>query len=702
MTLFSVRIRIARVLVIIFVVCTAFAGCGGDNVSGKAESVAAFAGGTGGPGFFDGSPSAPVRFDTPSGVAVTTTGDRFVADTENQVIRKIDASGNVTTFAGAFGVSGSADGTGSEARFNMPSGITAVGTVLFLCDTGNHTIRRVSASGVVTTLAGSPGVPGAVDNTVGAFVRFSSPKGIISNVVPGQTSLTPILYVADTGNHTIRRMSSSGATTTIAGSGTPGFVDGSGASASFSSPEGITFDGSSVFVADTGNHAIRQVTLTAGDGNVTTLAGDGTPGYVDNTSGATARFSSPVSLASVGSDLYVSDTGNHVIRKVNTTNLGFTTTLAGAPQVAGYADGTGGLARFDSPEGIASDGLSLASLYVADTENQTVRRVTLGGSVTTVAGNPPQAGSANGTGAAARFRAPAGVVVIGDDVFVADTENHTIRKIDSAGVATTIAGAAGSPGSTDTPPRFRSPAGITDLGGDLYVSDSGNNTIRKVTTAGVTTTIAGTAGSSGASDGNGTTEALFNNPQGIVALGGDLYVADSGNNIIRKVTTSGTVTTIAGSAGIPGSDDGLREDARFRSPLGIGAQGNNLYVADSGNNTIRKVLIPSGATSTFAGSPPPEQAGYKDGTGGNALFSSPDGISGVGSALYVADRGNHAVRRISTLAKVTTFVGTPDAATTRNGNADSALLNAPAGITGVEGTIYFTDINENVIRKILF
>jgi len=695
---FPVHIRIARVLVIIFVVCTAFVGCGGDNVSGKAESIAAFAGGAGGPGFFDGSPADPVRFDTPSGVAVTTTGDRFVADTENNVIRKIDSSGNVTTFAGAFGVAGSADGTGAAARFNMPSGITAVGTVLFLCDTGNHTIRRVSASGVVTTLAGSPGVPGAVDNTVGAFVRFSSPRGITSNVVPGQTSLTPILYVADTGNHTIRRMSTSGATITIAGAGTPGFVDGSGASASFSSPEGITYDGSAVFVADTGNHAIRQVTLTAGDGNVTTLAGDGTPGFVDNTFGATARFSSPVSLASVGSDLYVSDTGNHVIRNVNTTNLGFTTTLAGTPQVAGYGDGTGTLALFDSPEGIASDGLSLASLYVADTENHAVRRVTLAGNVTTVAGNAPQAGSANGTGAAARFLAPAGIAVIGDDVFVADTENHTIRKIDSTGVVTTIAGAAKSPGSTDSPPRFRSPAGITALGGDLYVSDSGNNTIRKVTTAGVTTTIAGTAGSSGTSDGSGTTEALFNNPQGIVALGGDLYVADSGNNTIRKVTTGGTVTTIAGSAGNPGDKDS--PDARFRSPLGIAVLGTSLYVADTGNNTIRKVLVPSGATSTFAGSA--GQAGFADGSGSFARFSSPDGIAGVGSALYVADRGNHAVRRISTLAKVTTFVGTPDAATTRNGNADSALLNAPAGITGVEGTIYFTDINENVVREILF
>jgi sugar lactone lactonase YvrE len=288
---------------------------------------------------------------------------------------------------------------------------------------------------------------------------------------------------------------------------------------------------------------------------------------------------------------------------------------------------------------------------------------------------------------------------MGDDVFVADTENHTIRKIDSAGLVTTVAGSAGNPGSTDTPPRFRFPGGITALGGDLYVTDSENHTVRRVTTGGLVTTIAGSPGSTGSADGSGAA-ALFNNPQGIVALGGELYVSDSGNHTIRKVTTGGTVTTVAGSAGIAGIADGASMVARFRSPLGIAVLGTSLYVADTGNHTIRKVQVPSGATSTFAGSA--GQAGFADGSGGAARFSSPDGIAGIGSALYIADRGNHAVRRISTLATVTTVVGDPGAATTRNGDPDTALLNAPAGIAGVEGTIYFTDIHENVIRKIRF
>jgi sugar lactone lactonase YvrE len=700
MASFPPRIRFAGILSIAFAFAAAVSGCG-DVIVEKAESVGALAGADGGPGFFDGSPTTPVRFASPSGVAVTTTGDRFVADRENHVIRKIDASGNVTSFAGLFGRTGSTDGTGSAARFNLPGGITAVGTTLFVCDTGNHTIRRISASGVVTTLAGTPGTSGAIDNAAGAGnVLFSSPRGITSD---GAT-LGTTLFVADTGNHNIRRLFLSGATTTIAGSGLSGADDGVGVAASFSSPGGITFDGASLFVADTGNHTIREITSPFGaSGNVTTLAGGaGVPGFVDNTTGVFARFSSPASITALGSggSLIVADTGNHVVRQIDAT--GFVTTLAGGPQIPGFADNPGALARFDSPEGIGSDGLSPPSLLVADTGNHVIRRVTLGGDVTTEAGNPPRVGSADGTGAAARFAGPAGVAVVGDNVFVADTENHMIRRITSTGAVTTLAGAAGAEGSADgtgSAARFRFPGGIASLGGDLFVSDSENHTIRKVTTSGVVTTLAGNPGATGSADGTGTA-ARFNNPQGVVALGGDLYVADSGNHTIRKVTTSGAVTTLAGSPGVPGSDDGTGSLARFRSSLGITAVGTDLFVADTGNHTIRRITTPAGTVDTFAGFA--SQSGIVDGQGDNARFSSPDGISGVGSVLFVADRGNHVVRRISTTRRVTTFVGNPDAATTREGSASSALLNAPAGIAGVDGTIYFTDINENVVRKILF
>ncbi|MGZ8428080.1 MAG: hypothetical protein ACXW4S_01335 [Candidatus Deferrimicrobiaceae bacterium] len=674
------RTRPVKSLFLIFLAfALATSGCG-DNDVGTAESVAALAGATGGPGFFDGSASDPVRFDSPYAVAVTATGDRFVADTKNHVIRKIDAAGRVTTFAGAFGVAGSADGTGAAARFNLPSGIVAVGTTLYVCDTGNHTIRKiVSTSGLVTTVAGTPGVPGAVDNTLTGNVLFSSPRGITSD---GGTTL----YVADTGNHKIRIViSSSGATSTFAGSGTPGFVDNTGATASFLSPEGITFDGSSFFVADTGNHAIRKITPVGTVGEVTTLAGDGTSGFLDNAAGGSARFSSPVSLVKIGSNLIVSDSGNHVLRQVEPS--GFVTTLAGLPQVPGFSDGAGSAARFNGPKGIAVQEGVTSLFYVADTGNHVIRQVTVGGAVVTAAGNPPQAGLINSTGESARFDAPAGVAVIGNDLFVSDTGNDTVRKVTASGLVTSLTGNV-----------FNSPRGIAAVGTDLYVADSGNHAIRKVTSAGVVTTFAGSdSGVEGFANGTGTA-ARFRMPKGIATDGSFLYVADTGNHAVRKIGIgAAAVTTVAGD-GTPG----LPTDtpSRFQSPEGIAFLGGNVYVADTGNHAVQKVT-PAGVVTNFAGSSSGE-SGTVDGTGTAARFHTPRGIAAVDPFLYVADTGNHTVRRISTSRKVDTFAGDPGAATTINGNPSAARMNAPTGIAGVPGTIYFTDTNENVIRKILF
>src|SRR5512134_116545 len=211
-----------RVTALLLFCAAVLAGCGGEPTAGSAQSVAALAGSAGGPGFFDGTGTF-VRFSSPAGVAAVGA-DLFVADTANHVIRRIDtATGTVTTLAGRFGVSGTANGTGAAARFNSPAGIVAAGTILFVCDTGNHAIRRIaSASGEVTTLAGTPGSPGFADNNAGAGgALFSSPRGIATD---GGGNL----YVADTGNHAVRRVALSGATFTVAGSGASGAVDNVG------------------------------------------------------------------------------------------------------------------------------------------------------------------------------------------------------------------------------------------------------------------------------------------------------------------------------------------------------------------------------------------------------------------------------------------------------------------------------------------
>ena len=299
----------------------------------------------------------------------------------------------------------------------------------------------------------------------------------------------------------------------------------------------------------------------------------------------------------VGTDssgyLYVSDASAQTIQKISSS--GQVTLLAGSAGQAGGADGTGSTARFNQPGAVATaaDG----TLGVADTANNVLRQVSTGGVVTTLAGLAGSAGSADGTGTAARFGAPSGIARDANgNYFVADSANHTIRKITASGVVSTLAGSAGNPGTVDgtgTSARFNTPAGVTvDGAGNVYVSDSVNHTLRKITATGTVSTVAGLAGSSGSQDGTGSA-ARFNHPGGL-AMGstGELYLADTGNSTIRRISTTGAVTTVAGLAGIAGLMDGTGGSAWFDQPEGLtlGSDGN-LYVADTGNAAIRKVTL---------------------------------------------------------------------------------------------------------------
>lgn len=321
-------------------------------------------------------------------------------------------------------------------------------------------------------------------------------------------------------------------------------------------------------------------------------------------------------------------------------------TLAGTAGSSGSADGTGSAARFNFPYSIAID--TAGNLFVADTYNFTIRKITSAGVVTTLAGSAGNSGSSNGTGSAALFNLPEGIAVdTAGNVFVADTFNSTIRKVTSAGVVTTLAGTAGSNGSTDgtgSAARFRFPYDITvDTAGNVYVTDTDNHTIRKITSAGVVTTLAGTAGSSGSTDGTGSA-ARFNFPSGISSdTAGNIYVADQVNNTIRKVTSAGVVTTLAGTAGSSGSADGTGSAARFNAPWDIAVDtAGNLFVADQGNNTIRKITT-AGVVTTLAGSV--GNSGSANGIGSSARFNSPSGIAvSTAGNIYVADRANHTIR----------------------------------------------------------
>jgi len=579
------------------------------------------------------------QFDEPTGVAVDGNGNLYVTDVCNHTIRKATPVGTnwvVTTLAGQPGVSGNADGTNGAAQFNSPVGVAVDGAGnLYVADTFSDTLRKVTPVGtnwVVTTIAGKAGVSGS-NNGMGTSAEFSWPFYV---AVDSATNV----YVTDTLNDTIRKLTSDGTNwqvTTLAGlAGSPGTNDGTGAGARFDNPTGIGLDSSgNLYVADFASSVIRNVTP---EGVVRTIAGQPDVSGTNNGAGSAAQFYGPYGLAvDSATNVYVADTHNNMIRQVTPSGTSWVvTTLAGLKTAgAGSADGTGTNAQFNFPIGVAVDGAG--NVYVGDTFNDTIRQVTPTGVVTTLAGQADNPGSQDGTGTSAQFNEPNGVAVdSATNVYVADWGNSTIRMITPSGTnwnVTTLAGVPGSPGFADgTPGQFDYPNGVVvDTNGNVYVADTGNHAIRKVTQGNVTTPsrdfsgptgvavgpdgniyvadyysdtirkmtpaggvtiLAGLSGTPGSTDGTNS-GARFNNPYGIaVDSAGNLYVGDRGNNTIRKVTPVGTtwvVTTLGGIPNTGGGADGTGRVARLSGPCCVALDSaGNLYVADQENNIIRK------------------------------------------------------------------------------------------------------------------
>jgi len=337
-----------------------------------------------------------------------------------------------------------------------------------------------------------------------------------------------------------------------------------------------------------------------------------------------------------------SDTGNNNITPPP-PNVPMVITFAGSGS-AGAVDGTKEQASFNGPAQIAIDGSGF--FYVADKQNNAIRRISPQGVVNTIAGTG--ASGFSNTAGAVTFNFPAGVAANsgGNYVFVADEDNSAIRQIANQVTVTTFAG-DGHPGfvnASDTAARFNFPAALAlDSAGNLYVADNGNNVIRKISSKGNVTTLAG-SGARGAKDGTGTA-ATFNQPQSLcVDPAGNVYVADQGNNIIRKITPTGVVTTIAGN-GTAGLQNGKLTASEFNKPGGIAIDKNgNLYVSDTNNNVIRKIS-PTGSVSTYAGT---GTAGASNGILTAAQFNSPQGlvVDPLGR-VFVVDTGNNLIRMIN-------------------------------------------------------
>ena len=653
--------------------------------SARGDTWTTLAGPKGGVGHKDGILSDAL-FASPTGVAVDASGNTYIADSDNAVIRKITSDGLVTTLAGLVGASDLKDGVGFSARFERPEAITVDGSGNVYVTDNSTSIRKVTPEGIVTTIAGGKAT-GAVDGT-GSAARFHGATGIA-------VDRNGALYVADVNNAVIRKVLQSGVVTTFAGQmDVKGYQDGTGAGALFTRPNGITIDSSgNLFVNDYGTAVVRKITPA---GVVTTLAGKAfASGQVD-ANGVNARFGTIRGMAVDGNgNVYVAE--DLVVRKI--TLAGDVTTIAGTVERLGSTDGGFANATFGQISGLALNGTK--GLLVVDQANCAIRRVGFDGAVSTLNGHG-LVGHADGTGEQARF---AGTTVIAADaagnVFAYDSLSATIRKVSPNGVVTTLAGSPFQGGYVDgmgASVRLSQVRGIAvnSTSGTVYFSQGAPNkrVIRQISQDGTVSTLAGSGLSTGAGDGTGA-GATFAGPEELALDStGNLYVND-GNTMVRKVTPNGVVTTLAGKYGVQGNDDGPLAQALFGSLFGIALDSSgNIFVADRGyggilGETIRKItpggmvsivmstkpgavdnlardsagnfysvggtwvrrFSAAGVSSVFAGNASAAPAA-DDGSATSVRFAGLRGVAvgGPGNRLYVADQyaGNIRVGQIET------------------------------------------------------
>lgn len=640
------------------------------------------------------------RLGLTGGVVADPAGNVFFSDPTASVVRKVTASGRVTTLAGVPGAPSSSDGVGARAGFVTPEGIARDAAGNLYVANGNA-VRKVSATGTVTTLAG-----GLFEGrTNGATAQFSSPKDVAVDTAGN-------VYVADTNNNQIRKITPAGVTSLLAGSpdGLPGNADGPATTARFSFPRGVAVDAAgTVFVADQLNGKIRSVSPS---GQVSTVAGC-PPTFTGAGAVPTGScfFISPTDVAVMANGhLAVVDPGRQQVVEFTPGVPGSAVVRAGVFQQTGFVNGAGATAKFDSLTGITV--LPDGSLVVGD--RRALRKIgpataATPNLVTTLTGAGPSAGS-GGTGNSMRFNMPSDVApVSGSEVLVLDGGSSTVRRVRSGLLDDRFAGQSGVPGSLDGPlltARLSGFGAMTrDSAGAVYLADPVGCTVRKIS-AGNVTTLAGSSGTCAFANGTGSA-ARFNRPSGLtVDSAGNLFVADTDNHRIRKVTPAGVVSTVAGSGVAGEADSATATTATLSSPTGIAVDAaGNVYFSDRGGLTIRR-LGASGGVTTIAGDPT-LPSGLENGTGAAARFIVPGDMVLSGGFLYVVDGGT-AVRKVSLSGEVTTLAGGFGAGVGVDGTGGAAGFVQMVGIGAdpdgnlflVEGSDYAESIH--TVRKVTF
>ncbi|MGD0365487.1 MAG: IPT/TIG domain-containing protein [Bryobacteraceae bacterium] len=599
----------------------------------------------------DGGPAIQAQLNGPQGLALDPNGNLYIADSVNNRVRIVNSAGVINTFAGTGQSSPGGGGTFNDGGLaingllRLPSGVCVdINYNVYIADTGDNIIRKVTPDGIINTVAGDGFASYSGDTLPAILAELHTPTDVA-------VDKNFNLYIADSANAAIRMVTeASGIITTIAGNDAIGDTGDTGpsTSASLMTPYAVTVDSSgNVYFAENGDSVIRKITVS--NMYIYRVAGNGTAGFSGDGSAATkAQFNFPTGMALDSSgNIYVADSLNYRIRKVS----GGTVSTIGGNGVLSYS-GDGGpasSAQLNTPQAVAVD--SSGNLYICDTVNNVVREVTRSGTISTIAGNGTQGyGGDGGAATAAQLNKPQGIAVDSSgNIYVADTQNARIRKI-SGGAINTVAGNGmpgyGGDGGSASAAQLYVPIGLAlDSAGNLYIADFTNNRVRKVSTAGVISTVAGNGLSGYSGDGGSAVDAMLNGPTDVaVDSNGDLYIADLNNNAVREVS-GGNIMTVAGN-GLPGvaGDGGAATAATVGNPTGIAVDSaGNLYIA-SGSATVRKVYAGTGFIVTIAGN---GARGYT-GDGGPALAGELNGPVALAVAsngnVYLADSANNAIR----------------------------------------------------------
>ncbi len=674
--------------------------------------------GSGSSGFRgDAGVATAAQLATPMGVAVDAQGVLYVADKYNHRIRKITPDGTISTVAGngAAGYSGDG-GAALKAQLNSPQDVAvdAQGR-LYVADTENHSIRQIDSKGIIRTFAGRGKEGSSGDGAAATSAYLRTPGGL---AVDAQG----IVYIADTGNHRIRKVDTKGIIQRIAGASLKsGFAGDGGAAldAAFNHPQDVAVDGNgTLYIADEENHRIRKIDKA---GNISMLAGGVTQGYTaDGSEAKYALLSMPSSLAvDAQGRLFIADGHNHRIRLVDAQGVIHTIAGSGLTEIGngGFA-GTeipAARARLFYPQGLTVD--SNGILYLADTHNQRVRKLSvltqptaLIESVIGARDASLRGGSSGDDGAAkaAKLQQVSGLAFDAQGIlYLADQGNHRLRQVDADGVIRALAGngTAGDVDGAALSAQFNLPAAlVADAAGNFYIADQGNHKIRKLDAQGYVSTFAGTGKKGDGGGGGAATQAQLSSPSGL-ALGADgsLYIADQDNHRVRKVAPDGTISTVAGNgkAGSSG-DGGAATAAQLNNPSALAMDTDgNLFIADRQNYRIRK-LDAQGVISTVAGT---GKAGYGD--DGTALQVHIDGPNGLvfdaAGVLYFTERNTDRVRKLTSDGQVITVAGTGGLGFSGDGDpALSAQLYAPTGVAihPLSGDLFVADTLNHRVRRV--